>query len=189
MQQTYEDNLSREELQKLRNNRTGITIFQISWIMVFVCLVVVNLQIRSGFETWPPDGVQRLGTVIPTFATLALIVSSVTAHRALGGIKRDDRAQFLSNWRITMGLGVLFILIMAFEWLTVPVSGQYSTVFRVMTAFHGVHALAIGWFLLNAHQNVDRFNTTYHWDVEASTRLWDFVTIAWLLFYVVLYII
>ena len=51
--------LSREELQNLRNLRTGVTIFQLSWIMVFVCLIIVNLQLRGNFVSWPPPGMRR----------------------------------------------------------------------------------------------------------------------------------
>jgi hypothetical protein len=38
--------LSRDERIKLENNRLGLLLFQFSWILVFVCLVFVNLQIR-----------------------------------------------------------------------------------------------------------------------------------------------
>ena len=53
-----EKNLSRAELQDLRNKRTGLAVFQISWILVFVCLVVVNWQLRWSQPSWPPPGVQ-----------------------------------------------------------------------------------------------------------------------------------
>ncbi|MBK8025534.1 MAG: hypothetical protein IPK19_30090 [Chloroflexi bacterium] len=37
-----ESTMTREERMALANRRTGLFIFQISWIMVFVCLMLVN---------------------------------------------------------------------------------------------------------------------------------------------------
>jgi len=187
-----EQSLSREELQALRNKRTGVTVFQISWIMVFVCLIVVNLQIRSNFPTWPPAGVAPLDWVLPTIATLGLIASTWFARTALKALEADRLESFLAQWRITLILAVAFVAIMAFEWITVPESGQYSTLFRVMTAFHGIHALVIGAIMLRVYRTAQTGVYTdagQRWVVEAGAKLWYFVTIAWLMFFTVLYII
>ena len=184
-----ERELSREELIALRNKRTGVTVFQISWIMVFVCLIVVNLQIRGNFASWPPPDVDALDTLAPTLATVGLIASSFLARGGLRAIEQGRRESFKDLWRYAIGLGLLFVLLMAFEWLSVPFSGQYSTVFRVMTAFHAVHALAIGFIMIRVYGNAENYDALHHWAVEASAKLWYFVTIAWILFYAVLYII
>jgi heme/copper-type cytochrome/quinol oxidase subunit 3 len=190
MQQTgSEQNLSRQELQDLRNKRTGLTIFQLSWILVFVALILVNLQIRSDYASWPPPGVDRLSAIIPTGATLALIVSGFLAQRGVQAVKQNQTAAFLSQWRLALGLGVLFVLVMVYEWLTVPVTGQYSTMFRVMTGFHGFHALVIGAYMLRVYRGGDLYNARNFWSVEAAAKLWYFVIIAWILFYTVLYIV
>jgi heme/copper-type cytochrome/quinol oxidase subunit 3 len=187
-----EQSLSREELQALRNKRTGVTVFQISWIMVFVCLIVVNLQIRSNFPTWPPAGVAPLEWVLPTIATLGLIASTWFARGALKALEADRLESFLGQWRVTLILAVAFVAIMAFEWITVPESGQYSTLFRVMTAFHGLHALVIGVIMFRVYRTAQAGGYTdanQMWVVEAGAKLWYFVTIAWLMFFTVLYII
>jgi cytochrome c oxidase subunit III len=181
--------LSREEVQALRNKRTGLAIFQVSWIMVFVVLIVVNLQLRNNAPSWPPPGVDQLNPLIPTVMTLVLIASSVLVRQGTRAVKAGDTASFLSQWRIAIGLGVLFIAVMALEGLFVPTSGQYSTVFRVMVGFHGFHALVIGAFLVNVYRNGQQYDAAHFWPVEAAAGLWYFVTIAWLLFYTVLYVI
>jgi heme/copper-type cytochrome/quinol oxidase subunit 3 len=181
--------LSRKELQDLRNKRTGVTIFQISWILVFVCLIMVNLQIRANFASWPPPGVQPLDAVPPTLATVGLLASAGLAYRALRAIQNDDYEAFRSQWRIAILLGGIFVAIMAFEWLVVPFSGQFSTIFRVMTAYHAVHALVIGYIMIRVYQGSAAYDSLHNWAVEASAKLWYFVVVAWLLFYAVLYII
>ncbi len=190
-QNVLEQGLTRAEVQALRNKRTGLLIFQISWIMAFICLIFVNMQLRSQSEAWPPEGVEKLTPVLPTLMTVALIVSSFFARRAVKAIKADDVAAFLKNWRYVIGLGVAFVLVMGAEWLFVPVSGQYSNVFRLLVGFHGVHALAIGGYLWWVYRGglAGTYNRINFWPVEGGAGLWHFVTIAWVLFYIVLYVV
>lgn len=181
--------LTPKELLDLKNKRTGLALFQFTWILVFVCLMFVHWWIRSQSPSWPPEGVAKHGVLIPTIITLALIASSFTARRANRAVKANDRDTFLRNWRVTVALGALFVLVMAVEWLVIPVSGQYSNLFRVLVGFHGVHALVIGAFLVRVYRNgqAGAYNARHFWPVEAATGLWYFVTVAWILFYVVLY--
>lgn len=184
-----EHGLTPKEIQDLRNKRTGLAIFQVSWIMVFVALIFVNVQLRNTAPAWPPPGIDQLNPIIPTLMTIALIASSLLVRRGKRAVKKGQRETFVSNWRIAIGLGVLFVIVMAIEWATVPYSGQYSNVFRLMVGFHGTHALVIGWFLLNVYRHRDQYDEVHFWPVEAAAGLWYFVTIAWLLFYTVLYVI
>jgi cytochrome c oxidase subunit III len=184
-----ERELSRDELLALRNKRTGVTVFQISWIMVFVCLIVVNLQMRANFASWPPPGVGALDAVLPTIATIGLVISTFLARNSLKAIQAERRGAFRTLWRLTLALGVLFIGMMAVEWALVPYSGQYSTIFRVMVAYHAVHALVIGYIMIRVYQNAGHYDHVHNWAVEASAKLWYFVTVAWILFYLTLYII
>lgn len=186
-----EASLSRDELIALKNNRLGVLIFQVSWIMVFICLIVVNLQIRSNFTEWPPEGVAGLDRILPTIATFALLVSSETGRRALLAIRRDDRAGFLQLWAFTLALGIGFAAIMLYQWAIVPISGQYSTIFRVMVGYHFVHAVVIGGLMATAWQGARKgqYNAVRHWAIEGSLNLWGFVIIAWVLFYLVLYVV
>ena len=184
-----ERQLSPKELLDLKNKRTGLAIFQFSWMLVFVCLMFVHWWVRNQAVAWPPEGVAKHGILVPTLMTLALIVSSFTVRRASRAVKAGDSAAFLSNLRWTLGLGVVFVVVMAIEWLIVPVSGQYSNLFRVLVGFHGVHALAIGAYLLGVYRSgaAGQYNARHFWPVEAAAGLWYFVTVAWILFYVVLY--
>lgn len=214
MQQNLSEDLplTRQQEIALKNRRTGLNIFQISWIMVFVCLSIVNLQLRSSTPSWPPPGVDALDRILPTMATVGLLVSAVLARRGLQAINSLDLKGFLVQWRGVLILGALFIAVMAFEWLTVPAAPQttyslpdgsritgdatqYYAVFRLMTAFHAVHALAIAYYMFTVLRKAARgvYKATSKrpvpdlWDVEAGAGLWYFVVFAWIMFYVVLY--
>jgi heme/copper-type cytochrome/quinol oxidase subunit 3 len=202
--------LRRQQEMALKNRRTGINVFQISWIMVFICLIVVNWQIRTSAPSWPPAGAQPLEPILPTLATAGLLVSVFFTRRAITALSSDRRQSFFQNWRVTLSLGAVFIGIMLFEWLTIPTGiesaqgsmtiitpetlswiGQYVTVFRVMTAFHGFHALVIGFYMLWVMRRAEAgaYSSADYWDAEAGAKLWYFVVVAWIMFYVVLYLI
>src|SRR5215216_1698159 len=106
-QQVLEQKLTRQEQQQLRNRRTGLAIFQISWIMTFVCLIVVNFSIRGGSEVWPPAGV-AVEKLIPTLMTLTLIASSYFIRRGTKALQADDVQTFTTNWRNGLLLGGVF---------------------------------------------------------------------------------
>ncbi len=184
--------MTREELLALKNKRTLVTVFQISWIMVFVCLVVVCLQIRGSMTTALP-ALTPLQFAIPLLATVLIGASGVTAWRATGAIRRDDRPGFMRAWLLTIVLGAAFLAIMIAVFFYNPYkdSGLYEQIFRVMIGYHAIHALAIGWWLIQVYLNARHgaYNAEDYWGVEAGARLWYFVIAAWAMFYVVLYLI
>ncbi len=188
-QNLLEQHLSKEELLALKNKRSGMTVFQISWIMAFFCLIIVNWQLRYSYTQWPPPGVEKMGLALPTLATAALLASVFLARRGLKAVRQDKRETFLTLWGTVLVLGALFVVIMAYEWLIVPLGTQYGTVFRLMTGFHGFHALVIGIYMMTIYQNARKgqYGQFDFWAVEAAVKLWYFVAFAWIMFYAVLY--
>lgn len=180
---------SRDEELALKNKRTGLAIFQGSWILAFVSLIVVNLQLRYQQASWPPPEVEALTPLLPTIATAGLIISGFVARRGSQAMSQDEYATFKRTWLMTLVLGVAFIAIMVFEWLSIGGDTQYGAVFRVMTAFHGFHALVIGGLMVRVYRRglAGYYHSGEFWMVEATAKLWYFVVVAWLLFYVVLY--
>ncbi|MFZ4816120.1 MAG: cytochrome c oxidase subunit 3 [Phototrophicaceae bacterium] len=191
---------AREAEQQLNNRRLGMLIFQGSWMLVFLLLVFVNWQLRSKYTTWPPAGVQPMGVWLASAATLGLFASVIFARRGLQRAKADDLHGLLNNWRWTLLLGGLFVAVMVAEWFIAdridPLDTQYQALFRMMTGFHLVHALAIGVYIWQVFRTaqfaqqgapVERYGSANVWAVESAVNLWDFVFAAWLLFYIVLY--
>ena len=184
-----EQQLTREERLALKNKRTGLTIFQISWIMVFVSLVVVNWQLRFSQLDWPPPGVDPAPVIPATLASLALIASVVLARRAVKNLLNGDEAAFIKGWPWAIGLGAVFTVIMLYEWLALPYTGIYSDVFRMMTGFHVIHALVVGALMVSVYRSAraGELQPVNYWYAEGTTSMWVFVLVAWILFYVVLY--
>lgn len=184
----------RDAEMRLKNNRLGMTIFQASWIMVFLALIVVNWQLRFSYAQWPPAGVAPFDPLLPSAATLALLLSAVLARRGWQGLRLGNSALFLMSWRLAMALGLVFMAIIALEFAAVPeaaLATQYGITMRLMTGFHLAHALAILAVMLRVYRNGARGSYSGDprdsWPVEGTVKLWYFVTVAWLLFYAVLY--
>jgi heme/copper-type cytochrome/quinol oxidase subunit 3 len=171
----------------IRNRRLGLTIFQISWIMVFVSLIVVNWQLRFAYPSWPPPEVPPFDRALPSVATALLLLSGWLVYRAQRSFREGARAHFLRDWGLATALGVAFLAIMVWQFFAMPaVDTQYIVVARLMIGYHALHALVIGammaWVWLDA-----RAGQAGGWAVEGTARLWAFVIIAWILFYIVLY--
>ncbi|MCY3836628.1 MAG: cytochrome c oxidase subunit 3 [Anaerolineaceae bacterium] len=182
----YTEPASRQELLAAKNRRLGLLIFQVSWMMTFICLSVVNWQLRWQYADWPPSEI-TLNRIFPSIATLLLLASLLLFRSARGTLTAvDARFSFRRRWWLGIALGFLFVAIMAMEFFRAPmlVGTTYRDVFRVMTGFHLAHALVIGWLAIRVLRNPSPEDG---WAIEAAIKLWDFVFIAWLIFYAVLY--
>jgi len=188
-QDLLELGLTRQEQQALQNKRAGIFIFQASWILTFVCLAIVNWQMRFS-SNWMPNPNDRLGIVISTIATIILVMSALLVRQGVKLVNNQHLSQFLRLLVMSIFLGGIFVALIGYEWVTITTGTQYAQVFRLMTGFHIVHAVSIGIYLglvyVNGRKRVYNAND-YLWAVEAGAKLWYFVLVAWLLFYVVIY--
>ena len=179
---------------RLKNNRLGMKLFQISWMMAFLAIVMVNWQLRFSYAQWPPAGVAAFNPILPSLATAALIASVWLVRQSLKTLRGGAVAAFLNRWRLAIGLGLAFMAIIIYEFATVSdaaLATQYGQTFRLMTGFHFVHALVIAALMMKVYRNAGRGiysgDERDSWAVEGAAKLWYFVTAAWILFYVVLY--
>lgn len=190
----------------LKNKRNGMFIFQATWILAFVSLSIVNLMLRATSPEWPPLGVEKLNPLLPTIVTVGLVLSVFFVRKGMRAVSADDANRFLVQWRTALLFGAAFMLVMVYEWFTaspVPAAqvmlanrdvvmaslSQYNAIFRVMTAFHVFHALVISLYMVNVMRGARRgeLSAADYWPAEAGAKLWYFVVIAWMIFYVVLY--
>lgn len=181
----------RDAAMRMRNNRLGLNIFQGSWIMVFISLIVVNWQMRFSPD-WIADGAQRPDALLPTLATAILLGSTVLVRNAKKALESGNQRDFLMQWPLGLALGVAFFAIMLSQFFSVtPGDGQFVMVYRLMIGYHALHAFVIGAMMVQVYRYAlaGRYDAERNWPVEATTKLWYFVTIAWVMFYVVLYLI
>lgn len=190
-QDRIERPLTREEQIALKNKRTGITVFQISWILVFVCLVVVYFQMRSEQVAWPPAGVQPAALLPGLLATAALFASAALVWRGLKTARAGHLHGLMQQWLIALALGAAFVVIAGAQWSAMSGDNAYGMVFRVMVGYHLLHAIVIGIYMAAVLRSVRAGHVTVRdlWPAEAGARLWYFVVAAWVLFFVPLYLV
>lgn len=179
----------REAAMRLKNNKLGVTIFQGSWIMVFVSLIVVFWQMRYSPD-WLRAGYTTPDLVLPSVATVLILLSAWLCRSALQAVSQDRVPSFMNQWRWAIVASVGFFGLMLVQFFALPSeAGQITPVYRLMIGYHALHALVIAFMMVQVYRfgQVGRYNSQNFWSVEATTRLWYFVVVAWIMFYIVLY--
>lgn len=191
---------AKEKEQTLSNNRLGVTVFQISWMMIFVALIVVYWQL--GFtEGWRPTADLAPEPILPLVATVIILISGFLARQGWKiaeqtepKAENDIKPAFQRPWMISIVLGFIFFGIMMQQFFALPLDGtvehRFGMIFRMLIGYHALHAIAILFMMIQVYRyGADhRYNSENYWALEGSTKLWYFVIVAWLLFYVTLYL-
>ena len=86
---------------------------------------------------------------------------------------------------LTVGLGVLFSMVQAYEYIHAPFGFQdsiYGATFFMATGFHGFHVLIGTIFLLVCliRAMTGDFTPKQHFGFEAAAWYWHFVDVVWL---------
>ena len=122
----------------------GVVTFLASELMFFSGLFAAWFSLRSANDEWPPDGVE-LAVLQTAAATVVLVLSSFTMHRAHRAAEAGDRTATVRWVLVTVALALLFLANLAVEYATVDFtmsSHAYGSMFFLMTGFHGIHVLA-----------------------------------------------
>jgi len=146
-------------------------------------------HIGGEYETMSPWGV-------PAINTLILLSSGVTVTLAHWGLKKGKRAQLILGLFATVVLGVIFIVLQAYEYghayhelnLTLE-SGVYGSTFYMLTGFHGMH-VTIGAIMLSVilfRSMWGHFTADNHFAFEGVSWYWHFVDVVWLGLFIFVY--
>ena len=153
---------------------------------------------------WPSHGPGEMGGAftpmgawgIPAINTLILLTSGATITWAHWGLKEENRAKLNRGLFATIALGVLFVILQAYEYghayadlnLTLE-TGVYGSTFYMLTGFHGFH-VTMGAVMLMAilgRSLKGHFSAHNHFAFEAVAWYWHFVDVVWLGLFVFVY--
>ena len=192
--------------------RYGMILFIASEVMFFVgwfwawfdfSLFPKVLEVAEGAVTvgaegvvaqWPPKGLEVIDPFhLPLLNTLILLCSGTTVTWAHHELIHGNREGFKKGLWWTIGLGVLFTSIQAYEYMHAPFGFKglnYGAAFFMATGFHGFHVLIGTIFLavcLKRAYNGD-FTPRQHFGFEAAAWYWHFVDVVWLFLFVAVYV-
>ena len=182
----------------LFNAKLGIWLFLASEVMLFGALFSSYVLLRVGAAQWP-SGSSILSVPIATFNTLALITSSVTMVMAWASLKVKDLKKFKLYLGATIALGLLFLLVKAFEYNAkfshglFPKTNTFLAIYFTLTGLHGIHVL--GGVIVNSYfcgpgsgmwkSDPIRFTNR----IEIAGLYWHFVDLVWIFLFPVLYLL
>ena len=165
-------------------------------VMLFGGLASAYLVLRSQAGEWPPAGQPRLPVLATAFNTALLVLSGITAWRAVAAA-RDGRRRITTRLLgATFALGAAFFLLQGLEWARLlregltSSSSLYGSLFYTIIGCHGLHVAGglVALVCVGIRTRNDGWNA-HALDALAATRIfWIFVVAAWPPLYVLVYL-
>ncbi|MFL5681054.1 MAG: heme-copper oxidase subunit III [Chloroflexota bacterium] len=190
----------------ISNPILGMILFITSEVMFFAGLFAAYFNVRANAPQWPPEQFAHTLRWLPTaeapipvvtVATIFLIASSFTCQMGVWGIRRGDRTALVRSIAVTVILGVVFLLMQAYDYtvlgsegLTLS-AGTFGTTYYTLTGFHGAHVFG-GVIMLSVilyRAMAGQFSARHHDAVEATSLYWHFVDVVWIGLFSTLYIL
>ena len=185
--------------------RYGMILFIASEVMFFVAFfwaffhyALFPSHLADGLfarEVWPPPGVYTFDPWhLPLLNTMILLLSGCTVTWAHHSLLHGDRKGLISGLACTIGLGLAFTAIQAYEYSIAPFKfidgGVYPSTFFLATGFHGFHVIVGTIFLIVCLFRAMRghFTPERHFGFEAAAWYWHFVDVVWLFLFVCIYV-
>ncbi|PSJ61436.1 cytochrome c oxidase subunit 3 [Pseudaminobacter soli (ex Li et al. 2025)] len=187
--------------------RYGMIMFIASEVMFFVAWFwaffdaslfpgEVQQYARTAFTggVWPPKGIEVLNPWhLPLYNTIILLLSGTTITWAHHAILHNDRKGLINGLALTVGLGILFSFVQAFEYMHAPFGFKdsiYGATFFMATGFHGFHVIIGTIFLLVCLIRAMKgdFTPKQHFGLEAAAWYWHFVDVVWLFLFTSIYV-
>lgn len=167
--------------------------------MLFAASVLGYAMIRATkfSGNWPPAGYPRLPATL-WVSTAVILLSSVTIHFALVGIKHGNEARLRQGLIATALLGLAFLVLQAFNWFefthqlsATQHGGQYVNFFYVLTGMHAAHVIGglIPLFVVLAFALRGKYSANFHPGVRYCAIYWHFLDAIWMMLFVAIYLI
>ena len=183
--------------------RYGMVLFIASEVMFFVAffwayfhfaLYPEHVSGAAAPPIWPPRGIETFDPWgLPFLNTMILLLSGCTVTWAHAALINNDRKALIQGLALTVGLGILFTALQAWEYSMAPFpfagGGVYSSTFFLATGFHGFHVMVGTTFLLVCLLRAMKghFTPEKHFGFEAAAWYWHFVDVVWLFLFVCIY--
>lgn len=162
-----------------------------SEIVIFGGLLACYLLLRLKFPHWAESSAHT-NTWLGALNTFVLLTSSLFVVIAHYYAERKDHLRAVGYIWLTIGGGLTFLVVKAFEWST-EISSGYTITQSLFWSFYysaaGLHALhVIAGMVLMAWISFDVIQKKNFHRVELIGIYWHFVDIVWIFLFPLLYI-
>lgn len=177
----------------------GMKLFILSEIMFFFSLfwayfhfaLIPNIFIGG---IWPPIDTPINPLAVPLINTAILTVSGYTISWSRLNFIHGDWNLGKKTLGLTITLGILFTMLQAFEYKTLPFTietNAFGSIFYLLTGFHGLHVI-IGTIFLALIYKLIKFkqltSKTKFVGFTCAYWYWIFVDVVWIFLYIIVYI-
>jgi len=188
-----------------RGLRAGMALFIVSEVLFFAAFfwsffsasTLPRLPLEDVWAIvpgiWPPQGIEPFDPWhLPLLNTLILLLSGTTVTWAHYAILKGKQADTVKALWYTVGLGVLFSALQAYEYSHAAFGfkdGVYASNFYMATGFHGFHVMVGTIFLAVCLVRAQKghFTPQKHLGFECAAWYWHFVDVVWLFLFVFVY--
>ena len=167
----------------------GLILIELSVVSAFV---VSCLYLQMMNAEWPPNQLAEPPLLIPTLSLIIMLCSCITMYFAGRAINNDQNRKFVLHTFISvlLALSVLALRWQQFKKFDVAWDEHvYGSLLWTISGFHFLHLVsaAIGTAAIGLFGAVGFFTKQRQIGVVVDTLYWNFVALAWLPFYFVLY--
>jgi cytochrome c oxidase subunit 3 len=167
----------------------GLILIEMSVVSAFV---VSALYLQMMNKQWPPQGTEVPDILLPTLSLIVLLGSCVTMYMASKVISKNKVGQFVLY---TFASVILAVIVLAIRWQAFQNfefrwdQHVYGSLVWTITGFHFVHVVsaAIGTAAIGLAGMAGFITRQRKIGVVVDTLYWNFVALAWIPFYIVLY--
>ncbi len=169
----------------------GLILIELSVVSAF-CMSYVYLRMMN--NEWPPSGVELPDIVLPSWSLALMLISCVTMYLSGKSLDKNKVEHFVvyTFTSVALAATVLFIRWQQFSHFELAWNEHvYGSLMWTINGFHFTHIVSavIGTFVIGLFGLVGFFNKKRQIGVVVDTLYWNFVAIAWIPFYIVLYIV
>lgn len=187
----------KRQLLGVETGLLGMFMLIVSEILIFAGFFVAWFYLDATRGPFPPDSYPGLTLSLGAAMTGLLLVGSLTARYGRNAVVEEgDRSKLVLGYAVTVGLGVLFLAVLAFEWSNLLAdglswtTGPYGAVYYSLAGLHAGHLIAglvmCGIVIYRARVR-DHFSTQRNLMVRTTEAYWHFLTAISIAIFVFIY--
>jgi heme/copper-type cytochrome/quinol oxidase subunit 3 len=171
----------------------GVQMLIVIEAIEFLALLASYFYLRSSVSEWPPGDYQPPGLLLPTIATIILLISFLPTHIADEAAKKGEQRKLILATIADLALGIIYIVLQVISLATLNYKWNVNAYASIVWTLVGSHVafvvIDILWTVyMLALALRHYFNPERHSAVSADGLTWYFGIVIWLPIYFTLYI-
>lgn len=167
----------------------GLILIELSVVSAFV---VSYLYLQMMNADWPPFGLPNPPLAIPTLSLVIMLSSCITMYLSGKAIEKDEVKKFVTYTFMSVALASSVLVIRWLQFSEFDIRWDehvYGSLLWTISGFHFMHIVSavIGTAAIGFFGVAGFFSKQRQIGVVVDTLYWNFVAVAWIPFYFVLY--